>query len=352
MNNFHVVMQSNISTRSECVVQVSRFSVEVLAMVHLAIFSTASGCNPASACGGVEDAAQRSGSSQVLREAKSEVINGLMDYHIEHFNAFVEAWTRHFQTISKEKANMVRHDESEGRGGGSSSKSSLEAEVGNTEEETMMALTAGGGFMGNTAAVFGVQDIEEAVATWRADEWTEMMFKSLRKVQSNEELWKLIDPVPSDPKIKFKWAETMVKESAIPSVKARHEKGLDGGLGLFAHAHIPAMSLVAVLTEGETYTDLSKVPQDEMSEGEVLLMVRRRAGSFSELYQRGAIFLDEEPPKVGDNKIHLGWMANLPERPEECNCVAIAARAGKDQWFSFLLSVKPIEKGEEILSDP
>ena len=96
----------------------------------------------------------------------------------------------------------------DGRGGGSPSKSSVEAEVGNTEEEPMMALTAGGGFMGNTAAVFGVQDIEEAVATWRADEWTEMMFKSLRKVQSNEELWKLIDPLPTAAKIKFKWAET------------------------------------------------------------------------------------------------------------------------------------------------
>ena len=32
----------------------------------------------------------------------------------------------------------------DGRGGGSPSKSSVEAEVGNTEEEPMMALTAGG----------------------------------------------------------------------------------------------------------------------------------------------------------------------------------------------------------------
>ena len=46
------------------------------------------------------------------------------------------------------------------------------------------------------------------------------------------------------------------------------------------------------------------------------------------------------------------WVdGEFARKSRDWNCVAIAARAGKDQWFSFLLSVKPIAEGEKILSN-
>ena len=47
-------------------------------------------------------------------------------------------------------------------------------------------------------------------------------------------------------------------------------------------------------------------------------------------------------------------MSNSPSPDEQCNCVAIIAKAGKGEsrfWFSFLLSVTPIKKGSETLSN-
>jgi len=40
-----------------------------------------------------------------------------------------------------------------------------------------------------------------------------------------------------------------------------------------------------------------------------------------------------------------------PSDPAMANCVAIAACTGANVWFSFLLSVKRIAKGDEILSN-
>jgi len=45
-------------------------------------------------------------------------------------------------------------------------------------------------------------------------------------------------------------------------------------------------------------------------------------------------------------------MANSPAEGSECNCVCMSLCAGKNRlWFSFLISVKTIKKGEEILSN-
>ena len=84
----------------------------------------------------------------------------------------------------------------------------------------------------------------------------------------------------------------------------------------------------------------------------------RKGGKHSDLYQRGANFLagnEEgaayEVAEEGDNLEILGWMANSPSEPDMCNAVAISACAGKEHWFSFLLSVKTIKNGDEIVSN-
>ena len=47
-----------------------------------------------------------------------------------------------------------------------------------------------------------------------------------------------------------------------------------------------------------------------------------------------------------------GWMANSPAEGSECNCVCMSQCAGENRlWFSFLISVKAIRKGDEILSN-
>jgi hypothetical protein len=58
-----------------------------------------------------------------------------------------------------------------------------------------------------------------------------------------------------------------------------------------------------------------------------------------------------EEIKTGAADAWKGWLANSPSGPGMANCVAIAACAGANVWFSFLLSVKRIAKGDEILSN-
>ena len=95
--------------------------------------------------------------------------------------------------------------------------------------------------------------------------------------------------------------------------------------------------------------------RDPRDDNEEVVQVRRKGGAHFDLYQRGANFLvgDEEYTEAaeGDNLEILGWMANSPSEPDMCNAVAISACAGKEHWFSFLLSVKTIKNGDEIVSN-
>ena len=117
------------------------------------------------------------------------------------------------------------------------------------------------------------------------------------------------------------------------------------------------MTILAILSWGATEEDPTNFTG--LYENEEVVQVRRKGGKHSTLYQRGANFLtgDEEGAReyvvaeCGDNLEILGWMANSPCEPDMCNAVAISACAGKDHWFSFLLSVKTIKNGQETVSN-
>jgi hypothetical protein len=119
------------------------------------------------------------------------------------------------------------------------------------------------------------------------------MFTALKAVKGSKELLELLDGVgeyaKEGRKPVFEWAATVVNPSKIPSVIARASKGLDAGRGLFARERIPAMKVVAILTDGP----VAEKPTDfaDLRDGEEVLIVRRKAGNFSNLYQRGAFFV-------------------------------------------------------------
>ena len=150
-----------------------------------------------------------------------------------------------------------------------------------------------------------------------------------------------------------------VYPSCIPILKVT--AGLDPGLGLFNMGqrqtqHIAPGTMLAILSWGATEEDPTNFTG--LYENEGVVHVRRKGGKHSALYQRGANFLagDEEgavyeEAEEGCNLEILGWMANSPSEPDMCNAVAISACAGKDHWFSFLLSVKTIKNGQEIVSN-
>jgi hypothetical protein len=338
-----------------------KFSLELLSMAHLAIYSTGIGVNPASAAMEDDDrSAQKSGPSTASRDAKSNVIEAFMEYHGDHFEKFAEALTNYFMQKSRILNNM---QDTAPTGGGNRQKMAVDRDGRDAGGvETMLDLPHGGGFLGSTGAVFkamnedlseGDPSIEEIVDEWRLLHKTKKMFHTLKKVKNVKEMEELLDGVGDhanegrDPV--FDWAATVVNPSKIPSVIDRKAKGLDAGWGLFAREKIPAMKVVAILTDGS----VAEKPTDfaEKGDGEEVLMVRRKAGNFSNLYQRGAVFRAAEPVKGGEHHAWNGWCANSPSDPGMANCVAIAACAGADRWFSFLLSVKRIKKGEEILSN-
>jgi hypothetical protein len=101
-------------------------------------------------------------------------------------------------------------------------------------------------------------------------------------------------------------------------VIARAAKGLDAGRGLFARERIPAMRVVAVLTDGP----VAEKPTDfeDLRDGEEVLMVRRQAGNFFNLYQRGAVVRAPEEIKAGAADAWNGWCANSPSDPGMAKC--------------------------------
>jgi hypothetical protein len=127
-------------------------------------------------------------------------------------------------------------------------------------------------------------------------------------------------------------------------VQKRQQAELDAGMGLFANGNIEPMQLVAILSAGPVYPDR----EDPAIADKEVVLVRRKAGNFSNLYQGGAL----DDLTEGDKNNYAGWMANSPPPGSACNCVCMSLCAGKARlWFSFLLSVRVIRKGEEILSN-
>jgi hypothetical protein len=87
-------------------------------------------------------------------------------------------------------------------------------------------------------------------------------------------------------------------------VQKRKNDGLDAGMGLFAVAKIESMLLVAILSDGPVYV----VRQDPAIKDKEVVLVRRRAFNFSDLYQGGAL----DDLKEGHKTNYAGWMANSP----------------------------------------
>jgi hypothetical protein len=61
--------------------------------------------------------------------------------------------------------------------------------------------------------------------------------------------------------------------------------------------------------------------------------------------------LDSNDLEAGAKSNYAGWMANSSGEGSEGNCVCMSQCAGENRLrFSFLISVKTIRKGKEILS--
>jgi hypothetical protein len=216
-------------------VQVMKFSLELLSMAHLAIYSTGIGVNPASAAMEDDDRySQKSGPSTASRDAKSNVIEAFMEYHGDHFEKFAEALTNYFMLKSRILNNM---QDTAPTGGGNGKEMAVDRDGRDAGGvETMLDLPHGGGFLGNTGAVFKAMNeemsdsddvIEASVEEWRGLRNTKKMFAALKKVKDVKDLDALLDGVGEHAKEGklpvFDWAATLVTAYSISD-----QKGVQG----------------------------------------------------------------------------------------------------------------------------
>ena len=376
-----------ILTRVLLHVQVYRVGLELLALIHLCIYSAAIGVNPATAVLTEEERGQHtSGPKKGSRDRKLEVLEAFMDYHGDHFNEFVLALTEHFMAKSRKMVNMnpsaskrpsaenrvevnsdedeagkdqeVRQDDEQHDASGDEVRQDDEQDEESGDESQDHVARVGADtdidwnlFVDGMTAAYSEDSV---VDNWRISDLTAQMFKSLEAYEPGDDLTNLIDAGPHGPKdatnTKFlwNWADTIVKKSKIATVVARHKEKLDAGLGLFAVNSIKPGKLVAILSDGPVYDDR----QHGDIEGKEVVCVRRKVGKYPALYQMGSLTAEDNIAGMESN--WTGWMANSPSPGADHNYVMIVAKAGQGEnrcWFSFLLSVTAIKKGGEIVSN-